>query len=105
MVSPLYKEHADGKLPTRTRISCYAAFVLKKVTVALEEEALLWARRKAAKENTSVSRLLGRMIADEMKRGNEYWNAYERWKRIKPIAGAAANRLSREAANVRPKYR
>src|SRR5437763_4942247 len=102
----LYKQRACRKAAdTSTRTSCYTNFVLKNVTVTLEEKALLWARRKAAEENTSVSRLLGRMIADEMRRSDEYWTAYERWKRIKPVPGAAANRLSREEANVRPKYR
>jgi hypothetical protein len=38
-----------------TRISCYTDFVLKNVTITLEEEALRWARRKAAEENTSVN--------------------------------------------------
>ena len=75
--------------------------MLKNVTVTLEEEALRWARRQAAEENTSVSKLLGRLIEGEMQRGGEYWAAYERLKRIKPIPGLAANRLTREEANAR----
>lgn len=64
-------------------------FVLKNVTVTLEEDALHWARRRAAEENTSVSKLLGRLLTDEMRRDGEYWKAYEKWKRIKPIRGLA----------------
>jgi hypothetical protein len=75
--------------------------VLKNVTVTLEEEALRWARRKAAEEGTSVSKLVGRMIADEMRRTGEYWEAYEKIKRIKPIPGLAENRLSRDEAHER----
>lgn len=86
-------------------IQRYTEFLLKNVTLTLDEEALRWARRKAAEENTSVSKLLGRMITEEMRRGDEYWKAYERLKRIKPIPGLASNPLSREEANVRPKYR
>jgi hypothetical protein len=75
--------------------------VLKKVTVTLEEEALRWARRKAAKESTSVSKLVGRLIADEMRRTGEYSEAYEKMKRIKPIPGLAENRLRRDEAHER----
>jgi hypothetical protein len=85
----------------RARSSCYTGFVLKNVTITVEEEQLKWARKKAAEENTSVSRLVGRMLEDQMRQTDEYWSAYERWKRIKPIPGLAKNRLTREEANER----
>ena len=66
--------------------------MLKNVTLTVEEEALRWARRQAAEKNTSVSKLLGRMIEDEMRRTDEYWKAYERLKKIKPIPGVDASR-------------
>jgi hypothetical protein len=69
--------------------------VLKNVTVTLEEEALRWARRQAAEKNTSVSKLLGHMIEDEMRRTDEYWKAYERWKKIKPIRGFDASKRAK----------
>jgi hypothetical protein len=75
--------------------------VLKKVTITVEEEALRWARKKAAERNTSVSRLVGRMLEDKMRQTDEYWAAYEKFKRIQPIPGLAANRLTREEANER----
>ena len=72
------------------------------VTITLSEEAALWARRKAAEENTSVSRLVGKMIEDQMRLGTEYWQAYERWKSLPPAQGSnAKNRLSREEAHER----
>jgi hypothetical protein len=71
--------------------------VLKNVTVTVEDEALRWARRQAAEKNTSVSKLIGRMLEDEMRRTDEYWKAYERLKKIKPIPGVdAAKRLKRD---------
>jgi len=71
--------------------------VLKNVTVTVEDEALRWARRQAAEKNTSVSKLIGRMLEDEMRRTDEYWKAYERWKKIKPIPGVdASKRLKRD---------
>jgi hypothetical protein len=75
--------------------------VLKKVTITVEEEALRWARKKAAERNTSVSRLVGRMLEDKMRQTGEYWAAYEKWKRIKPIPGLAAKGLTREEVNER----
>lgn len=84
-----------------TRTSCYTKFVLKNVTITVEEDALRWARKEAAEKNTSVSKLVGHMLEDKMRRTDEYWAAYEKMKRIKLIPGLAANRLSREEANER----
>ena len=85
-----------------TRILCYTEFVLKNMTITVSEEAAHWARKKAAEENTSVSKLVGRMLEDQMRRTDEYWAAYEKWKKIKPIPGLdAAHRLTREEANAR----
>jgi hypothetical protein len=77
----------------------------KRVTVTLEEDALRWLRRKAMEESCSVSKLLGRMVTDEARRDIEYWQAYEKFKRLELIPGLAANPLSREEANMRPRYR
>jgi hypothetical protein len=66
--------------------------VLKNVTITVSEEVALWARRKAAEENTSVSKLVGRMLEEQMRRSDEYWKAYETWKKIKPINGFDASK-------------
>ena len=79
----------------------YTDVVLKRITITVSEEAARWARKKAAEENTSVSKLVGRMLEDQMRRTDEYWAAYEKWKKIKPIPGLAAHRLTREEANTR----
>lgn len=85
-----------------TRSLCYTEFVLKNMTITVSEEAARWARKKAAEENTSVSKLVGRMLEDQMRQSDEYWAAYEKFKRIKPIPGIdAAHRLTREEANAR----
>ena len=75
--------------------------MLKNVTITVEEDALRWARKQAAEKNTSVSKLVGRMLEDKMRQTDEYWVAYEKMKRIEPIPGLAANRLTREEANER----
>ena len=76
--------------------------MLKNITITVSEDAARWARRKAAEENTSVSKLVGRMLENQMRQTDEYWRAYERWKKIGPIRGInAARRLSREEAHER----
>jgi hypothetical protein len=76
--------------------------VTKNVTISISEEAALWARRKAAEENTSVSRLVGEMLERQMRLTDEYWRAFEHWKSIRPLAGAgAAQRMSREQVHER----
>ena len=82
-------------------VSCYTRFMLKNVTVTLPEEVALWARMKAAEENTSVSRLLGGILEKQMRSSDEYWEAYQKWKQLQPVDLDAENRLSREAANGR----
>lgn len=63
----------------------------------MSEEAARWAREKAAEENTSVSKLVGRMLEDQMRRSDDYWRAFERLKRMKPIPGFdASKRVSRD---------
>jgi hypothetical protein len=76
--------------------------VLKNITITVEEEVARWARRKAAEENTSVSKLVGQMLAEKMKRGDDYWRAYGQWKSVTSIPGVkAAKRLTREEAHER----
>ena len=82
--------------------SCYADFVLKNMTITVSEEAARWARKKAAEENTSVSKLVGRMLENQMRLTDEYWRAFDRWKKIGGMKGMdAAGRLSREEAHER----
>lgn len=70
---------------------------MKNITITVSEEAARWARRKAAEEETSVSRLVGRMLEDQMRRNDDYWRAYEQWKKLKPIKGFdASKRLRRD---------
>lgn len=82
--------------------SCYTGLVLKNVTITVSEEVARWARKKAAEENTSVSRLVGRMLENQMRVSDQYWQAYQRWKKIGNLPGIdAAGRLSREEAHER----
>ncbi len=74
----------------------------KNITIKISAEAALWARRKAAEENTSVSRLVGEMLERQMRLTDEYWRAFEHWKSIRPITEiGAAGRMSREDVHER----
>jgi hypothetical protein len=77
--------------------------VLKNITITISEEAALWARRKAADRNTSMSKLVGEMIEEQMRvHSADYWKAYEKWKKLKPIKGLdASKRLTREQVHER----
>jgi hypothetical protein len=88
---------------TTALFSCYTEFVPKNVTIKLSDEVALWARRKAAEENTSVSRLVGDMLERQMRLTDDYWRAYERWKSRPPVLAkvSAAERMSREEVHER----
>ena len=67
------------------------------MTITVSEEVARWARRKAADEDTSVSRLVGQMLEEEMRRADKYRRAVEKLRKIKPIPGFdASKRASRE---------
>ena len=74
----------------------------RNLTIRISDEAVLWARRKAAEENTSVSRLVGEMLERQMRLSDQYWRAFEHWKSNHPLAATgAAERLSREEVHER----
>jgi hypothetical protein len=76
--------------------------VPKNVTIKISDQAALWARRKAAEENTSVSRLVGEMLERQMRLTDDYWRAFEHWKSNRPLAAAGATeRMSRAEVHER----
>jgi hypothetical protein len=76
--------------------------VARNVTIKISEEAILWARRKAAEQNTSLSRLVGEMLERQMRLTDEYWRAFDHWKSNRPVAAvSAAERLNREELHER----
>ena len=81
---------------------CDTESVARNVIIRISDETALWARRKAAEENTSVSRLVGEMIERQMRLTDDYWRAFEHWKSNRPLAAAgAAQRITREQAHER----
>lgn len=45
---------------------------MKNVTITLDEDVARWARIRAAERNTSVSRLVGELLREEMRDEEKY---------------------------------
>jgi hypothetical protein len=78
--------------------------VSKRITITLDPEVAHWARRKAADENTPVSKLVSRLLEKEMRSSDSYWRAYEEWKRLDRDLGVpidASKRMTRDEAHER----
>jgi hypothetical protein len=58
---------------------------MKNVTITLDEETAAWARIYAAEHNTSVSRIVGEMLQQQMRAGQEYAEAMRRFLARKPV--------------------
>ena len=52
---------------------------MKNVTVTMEDQVADWARMEAARRNTSVSRLLGELLAEKMQHDDAYERALQDW--------------------------
>lgn len=77
-------------------------FVQKNITIKFSAEAALWARVKAAEQNTSVSRFVGGMLEAQMRESASYQSAYQRFKSYRPSSRASArDRLSRDETHAR----
>ncbi len=54
---------------------------MKNVTVTMEDSVADWARMEAARRNTSVSKLVGEMLAEKMRHDDAYERAMNEWLR------------------------
>ena len=52
---------------------------MKNVTITMDEETLQWVRIEAARRGTSVSRLVGEMLAAHRNKNSAYERARERY--------------------------
>lgn len=53
--------------------------MMKNVTVSMDDKVADWARLEAARRNTSVSRLVGQMLAEKMGQDDAYERAMNDW--------------------------
>lgn len=52
---------------------------MKNVTITMEDSVAEWARLEAARRNTSVSRLVGELLAEKMRHDDAYERAMNEW--------------------------
>jgi hypothetical protein len=79
---------------------------LRNITVTVEEEVARWARLEAARQETSVSRLLGDILKQRMRQQDEYTRAMKRAVKRKPFLKThGTGYLSREEAHDRSRLR
>jgi hypothetical protein len=52
---------------------------MKNVTITMEDAVADWARLEAARRNTSVSRLVGELVAEKMRHDDAYERAMREW--------------------------
>lgn len=75
--------------------------MLKNITITADEKILRWAKKESAKTGVPVSKLVGQILAEEMRRRAAYWKAYEGWKGLKPVPMTAPVKFNREESHER----
>ena len=78
---------------------------LRNVTVTLEEHVAQWARVEAARNDTSVSRLLGAILKERMLHQAGYERAMRRALARKPFPKKDGRYLTREEVHERARLR
>lgn len=69
---------------------------MKNVTVSMEEHVADWARMEAARRNTSVSRLIGELLAEKMRHDDAYERAMREALEFKSIGFSDGPYLTRD---------
>ncbi len=69
---------------------------MKNVTITVEDDALEWVRIEAAKRNTSVSRMVGQMIAEKMRTNDAYVIAMREALKFEPWGPSDGPYLTRD---------
>jgi hypothetical protein len=77
----------------------------RNVTVSLEEEVALWARVEAARRDTSVSKLLGDLLKQQMSRDKGYGQAMRSALGRKPFLATDGRYLRRDELHERTRLR
>jgi len=57
---------------------------MRNVTITMEEDVARWVRVRAAEENTSVARWVGRVLAERMRDDERYARAMEEFFAVRP---------------------
>ena len=63
-------------------------FPLRNVTITMEDTVADWVRMEAARRNSSVSRLVGELLAEKMRHDDAYERAMREALEFKPWGGS-----------------
>jgi hypothetical protein len=74
---------------------------MKNVTVTMEDSVADWARMEAARRNTSVSRLVGELLAEKMRHDDAYERAMREALEFKSWGTSSGAYLSRDETHGR----
>ena len=74
---------------------------MKNVTVTMEDHVADWARMEAARRNTSVSRLIGELLAEKMRHDDAYERAMREVLEFKSMGTSSTPYMGRDEANDR----
>lgn len=78
---------------------------MKNVTVTMEDSVAEWARIEAARRNTSVSRLVGEILAEKMRHDDAYARAMCEALEFKSLGCSEGRYLSRDEIYDRAAWR
>ena len=78
---------------------------LRNITITLEENIARWARLEAARNETSVSRFLAKILRERMLEEGGYEGAMRRALNRKPFLNTDGHYLSREEVHDRSRLR
>lgn len=78
---------------------------MKNVTITVEDSVLEWVRVEAAKRGSSVSRLVGEMLAEKMRHEDAYEQAMRDALRFQSWGSSDGPYLSRDEMYERARFR
>jgi hypothetical protein len=74
---------------------------MKNVTITMEDSVADWARMEAARRNTSVSRLVGELLAERMRHDDAYERAMREALEFRSFGASEGPYLSRDEIHDR----
>ncbi len=78
---------------------------MKNVTITVEDRARAWARIQAAKRNSSVSRLVGELLAEKMRQEDAYEQAMREALKFESWGASEGAFLNRDEMYDRARFR
>ena len=69
---------------------------MKNVTITMDDSVADWARMEAARRNTSVSKLVGELVAEKMRHDDAYERAMREALEFKSLGMSTEPYLTRE---------